>query len=387
MWTDSYYPYISGVTRSVATTKQTLSSMNHDVSVFCPSYPDATYEEGVYRFQSIKAPTKPDFYVAIPTNPKHLITLNEISPEIIHIHSPFNLGKMGLRMGTLLDIPVVFTYHSLYNMFSHYIPIIGHMTSELIESRALITARRVDALIAPSTAIRDYLLEQNIETQIFVIPTGVDVDRFRHGNPQYIQNTFNIPAQLPILLSVGRLNQEKNPETLLKSFSLAQKRKDCFLVMVGDGPMRKTLNQLAKDLNIDHRIIFTGKVPPHIMPHMYASSDIFLFSSVIDTQGLVIVEAKSAGVPCVAIGALGVKDMVENKVDGFLCENDPEDIADKTLILLNNRELLSRMKRNALVNSDKFSLEHSCAKLVNCYTSITHSKNMAMSKISRHEGH
>jgi len=78
MWTDSYYPYISGVTRSVATTRDTLKRMGHDVSVFCPSYPGAAHEEGVYRFQSIKAPTKPDYYVAIPANPKHLIALNEI---------------------------------------------------------------------------------------------------------------------------------------------------------------------------------------------------------------------------------------------------------------------------------------------------------------------
>ncbi|HHY12090.1 MAG TPA: glycosyltransferase family 4 protein [Firmicutes bacterium] len=378
MWTDSYYPYISGVTRSVATTRDTLKRMGHDVSVFCPSYPGAAHEEGVYRFQSIKAPTKPDYYVAIPANPKHLIALNEISPEIIHIHSPFNLGKMGLRMGGLLGIPVVFTYHTMYNMYSHYIPIIGQMASELVESGAFITAKQVDAVIAPSTAIRDYLAEHNVRTRIFVIPTGIDTDRFRHGNPEYIREAFNIPSQVPVLLSCGRLGQEKNPETLVKAFALIQKSIDCFLVMVGDGPMQETLVKLAEDLGISHRIIFAGKLPPNIMPHMYAGSDVFLFSSVTDTQGLVIVEAKSAGVPCVAVGALGVKDMIENSVDGLLCENAPEDIAAKALALLEDPELLSTMKSNALANADKFSLRQSCAKLVECYMEIAQTPNAAL---------
>ena len=367
MWTDSYYPYISGVTRSVATTKESLELMGHDVTVFCPSYPGTTHEDKIYRFQSIKAPTKPDYYIAFPANPKHLIALSEISPEIIHIHSPFNLGKMGLRMGKLLKIPVVFTYHTMYTLYSHYLPVIGPMASELIEAGSFMTAKQANAVIAPSTAIRDYLIEHKVRTKIFVIPTGIDVNRFRQGDPGYIRNTFNVPSGVPVLLSCGRLGPEKNPETLIKAFALIQRHIDCYLVMVGDGPLHETLVELANKLNVSHRIIFTGKTPPDIMPHMYASSDVFLFASVTETQGLVIVEAKSAGVPCVAVGALGVRDMVEHDVDGYLCENAPEAIAEKTLALLEDQELLTTMKSNALANASKFSLETTCSRLVDCY--------------------
>lgn len=370
MWTDSYYPYISGVTRSVATTKATLETMGHEVTVFCPWYPGANHEEGIYRFQSIKAPTKPDFYIAFPANPKHLIALSEISPEVIHIHSPFNLGKMGLRMGRLLKIPVVFTYHTMYNMYSHYIPLIGPMASELVEAGSFITANQADAVIAPSSAIRDYLLEHNVKTKIFVIPTGIDIERFRKGNPDYIRHTFNIPPQTPVLLSCGRLGPEKNPETLLRAFALIQRQIDCYLVLVGDGPLQRSLMELANQLDMAHRIIFAGKVPPDIMPHMYAGADLFLFASVTETQGLVIAEAKSAGVPCVAVGALGVKDMMEHNVDGYLCENAPEHIAEKALALLEDQELLSTMKSNALANAAKFSLETTCNKLLECYKQV-----------------
>jgi 1,2-diacylglycerol 3-alpha-glucosyltransferase len=370
MWTDSFYPYISGVTRSVATTRETLERMGHKVTVFCPSYPGTTPEEGVYRFQSVKAPTKPDFYIAFPANPKHLIALGEISPDIIHIHSPFNLGKTGLRMGRLLKIPVVFTYHTMYNMYSHYIPVIGQMASELVEAGSFITAKQADAVIAPSTAIRDYLLQHNVKTKVFVIPTGINVDRFRHGDPDYICETFNIPPQVPVLLSCGRLGPEKNPETLIKAFALIHKHMDCYLVMIGDGPLHEALRGLANKLGVGHRVVFAGKVPPDLMPHMYAGSDVFLFASLTDTQGLVIVEAKSAGVPCVAVGALGVKDMVEHDVDGYLCENAPEDLAQKTLALLQDPERLSTMKSNALANASRFSLETTCNKLVECYMEV-----------------
>ena len=336
MWTDSYYPYVSGVTRSVATTRDTLKRMGHDVSVFCPAYPGAVKEEGVYRFQSIKAPTKPDFYVAIPVNPKHLMVLNDISPQVIHIHSPFNLGKMGLRMGALFGIPVVFTYHTMYNMYSHYIPMIGQMASELVESGAFRTAKEADAVIAPTAAIRDYLLEHNVNNKIFVIPTGIDTNKFREGDAGYIRKAFDIPPEIPILLTCGRLGKEKNPETLIRAFSLIQKQIDCFLVLVGDGPLKQSLSELADELKVGHRTIFTGRLDPEVMPYMYAGSDIFVFSSLTDTQGLVIAEAKSAGVPCVAVGALGVKDMVEHNIDGFLCENDPKEIAFRTLSLLEN---------------------------------------------------
>ncbi len=378
MWTDSYYPYVSGVTRSVAASRDTLSLMGHDVSVFCPSYPGAGYEPGVYRFPSIKAPTKPDYYVAIPVNPKHLITLKEISPQVIHIHSPFNLGKMGLRLGSLFGIPVVFTFHTMYNMYSHYIPMIGQRASDLVEIGALGTARSVDAIIAPSSAIRDYLLNHNVNTKIFVIPTGIDVAQFQKGNHEYIRKTFNLPAELPVLLSCGRLGQEKNPETLVKAFSFIQKRIDSVLVLAGDGPLKEKLEKLSSQLGVSHRVVFAGKIEPAAMPHMYAGADLFLFSSVTDTQGLVIAEAKSAGIPCVAVGALGVKDMVDNGIDGFLCDNDPYDIARKASFLLENPEYLKKMKCNAISNAKKFSIEESCKKLANCYLQLIQTRKLAL---------
>lgn len=370
MWTDSYYPYISGVTRSIKLTKDTLTRMGHSVSVFCPSYPEADQEPNVYRFPSIKSPTKPDYYIAVPVNPKHLMAIKELAPDVIHAHSPFNLGKMGITVGTILDIPTVFTFHTMYNMYSHYVPLIGNSIAELIEFGAIGTAKSVDAVIAPSSAIRDYLRDHGVTTDIFVIPTGIEIDQFLNGDASYIRETYGVPDDLPILLTCGRLGREKNPECLLRAFSIIRKSLDSVLVMVGDGPLREELEQLAEELNVADRVIFSGKVNPDLMPHFYASADLFMFSSLTDTQGLVIAEAKAAGLPCVAVGALGVKDMVAHNVDGFLCDNDPSCLAQKALLLLENPSLMDTMRTNALCNAHNFSIEKTCARLVECYETV-----------------
>ena len=370
MWTDSYYPYVSGVTRSIKLTKETLTEMGHHVSVFCPSYPDATTEPNVYRFPAIKSPTNPDYYIAVPVNPKLLLAIKEMSPDVIHAHSPFNLGKMGITIGHLLEIPVVFTFHTMYNMYSHYMPLIGENISDLVETAAISTAKSVDALIAPSPSIRNYLVDRNVDTEIFVIPTGIEVELFRNGDKSYIRRTYDVPDHVPILITCGRLAKEKNPECLLQAFSLIQKQLDCMMFFVGDGPLKQELVALAEQLGISHRIVFTGKISPEMMPHFYASADLFLFASLTDTQGLVIAEAKAAGLPCVAVGALGVRDMVEHGVDGFLCENDAKCLAEKALLLLQNRDLMDTMRSNALSNAEKFSIKKTCVDLLNCYQTV-----------------
>lgn len=377
MWTDSYYPYVSGVTRSIKLTKETLTKMGHSVSVFCPWYPETDPEPDVYRFPSIKSPTKSDYYIAVPVNPKHLMAIKEICPDVIHTHSPFNLGKMGVTVGNILDIPTVFTFHTMYNMYSHYVPLIGDNISELIEFGAIGTAKSVDAVIAPSSAIRDYLRERGVTTDIFVIPTGIEIDEFRNGDASYIGRTYNIPSDLPILLTCGRLGKEKNPECLLHAFSIVHESVDSVLVFVGDGPLIEELKELAEELNVSSRVVFAGKVSPEVMPHFYASADLFMFASLTDTQGLVIAEAKAAGLPCIAVGALGVNDMVEDGVDGFLCENDPNCLAQKALLLLQNPSVMESMRTNALSNAYAFSIEKTCARLIECYQTVRHTSSAA----------
>ena len=142
-----------------------------------------------------------------------------------------------------------------------------------------------------------------------------------------------------------------------------------------DGPLREHLKAKAKSLGIENRTYFAGTVPPDLMPSMYAGADLFMFASLTDTQGLVLVEAKAAGVPAVAVGALGVRDMVIDGDDGFLCDNDAGELAQKAILLLKNPAMLSRMKERAAANADAFSKEAAARRILSCYSTVMAGKN------------
>ncbi len=370
MFSDSYYPYISGVTRAVATMKDTLSSLGHEVMVFCPSYPDTEPETGVVRFPSVKAPTYAGYYVAIPYLPKVIQQVRRFSPEVIHVHSPFNLGMVGLRVGRHEGVPVALTYHTMYNMYSHYLPLIGPKVSRAIERAAFRVARRADAVITPSGAIARYLAERGATSKAIPIPNGIPVAEFQGGKPQYLHDNHGIPEGDPIILTCGRLGREKNLEVLLASFAKVIQKTAANLVLVGDGPLKDELKAKAESFGIRENTHFIGTVPPNMMANVYAGASLFMFTSLTDTQGLVLIEAKAAGLPAVAVGALGVADMVQDGIDGFLCQNDPNQIAEKAVSLLKQPALLAAMSENAKRTAQEFSRESCAQKLLECYRSI-----------------
>ena len=268
---------------------------------------------------SLRSPTNAAYYVAIPPFVGLRKSLLGIRPDVIHIHSPFNLSRAGYSIGRRNGIPVVMTYHTMYNLYSHYVPVGGKRVSNMVERMAFRVANAVDAVVTPSRVLADYLREHGVRTPLFPIPNGIPVEDFQGGNRHYAHERYGIPRDIPVIISCGRLGIEKNIEVLLRAFALVRKKKDAALLLVGDGPLREHLQGLARSLGVGDRAFFAGSVPPETMPHMYASSDMFMFASLTDTQGLVLVEAKAAGLPAVAVGALGVKDMVIDGEDGFLC--------------------------------------------------------------------
>jgi 1,2-diacylglycerol 3-alpha-glucosyltransferase len=228
----------------------------------------------------------------------------------------------------------------------------------------------VDAVVTPSSVLADYLRSHGIETPLFPIPNGIPVESFQGGDRNYARERYGIPKDLPVIVSCGRLGIEKNIEVLLRAFAAVRAKRDAAILLVGDGPLREHLRNLSVSLGVGDRTFFTGSVPPDVMPHMYASADLFMFASLTDTQGLVLVEAKAAGLPAVAVGALGVKDMVKDGEDGFLCANDPDDLAGRAVYLLENPQVLSRMQEKARENAMAFSREAAAAKILKCYESV-----------------
>lgn len=371
IFTDSYLPYTSGVVRSIQTFSEELTGNGHEVFIFAPSYRDCRKENRVFRFSSIPSPTNRDFTLAMPFSIKFKPTIKKLNLDLIHVHSPFLLGRLGARYARRLGIPLVFTFHTLYDQYVHYVPFAQSLTKDLAQRISRDFCNHCDLVIVPTTVVENYLHEIGVSASIRVVPTGIKVMNYQSGDQNWLRRRFNLPEGERILLFVGRLGQEKNIGFLLECFAkINGEMRNTRLVLVGGGPEEDELKNKAAELEIAEQVTFTGVLPPSDVVNCYAGADIFVFSSVTETQGIVIGEAKAAGFPVVAVAAFGVSEMVDDGVDGFLTELEPAQFIEKITLLLKDDELYQRMSHNARENAENLSTANCTAKLIDCYSQV-----------------
>lgn len=368
-FTDSYRPYISGVVRSIDTFRKELTKMGHRVYIFAPNYPNCPKEEGVYRFASLPSPTHPDFTLAIPFSLQLRRTLKKLDLQVIHTHSPFLLGKLGAKYAKRNNIPLVTTYHTLYEQYTtHYVPFARSISSKVVKKYTIDYCNECDLVVAPTNIIKDGIISGGVKTPVEVIPTGVDLDEYSKGDPSLLRQQLGKGPDTHILLSVGRLGYEKNIDFLLRAFQkILSFKPNTHLVLAGGGPQQSEFQQLAKDLGIDRYVTFAGMLPRHKLVNAYLGADLFVFASVTETQGLVIGEAKAAGLPVVAVDANGVSEMVKHGEDGYLTPCREDLFSKSVLEILDNESLRRNMAVRALKNAQALSSYHSAMKLLAAY--------------------
>ena len=210
---------------------------------------------------------------------------------------------------------------------------------------------------------------------IQVIPTGIKLNDFHKEQKDWLQKKFNLHPGCRVLMSVGRLGKEKNFGFIIQSFKhITESFPAIRLVMVGDGPEKEALAKQCRDLGIADRVIFTGTLTGEETALAYNSAHIFVFASVTETQGLVVGEAKSAGLPVVAVRAFGVSEMVEDGVDGFLTDLDRDQFINRVKLLLEDEELRRTMGKTAALNAEKISAQNCTNRLLNSYFEVLHRK-------------
>lgn len=378
IFTDSYLPYTSGVVRSIQTFKEELTNLGHDVFIFAPSYKNCNNESRVFRFASIPSLTNREFTLAVPFSLRLKPIIEGLQLDLIHVHSPFLLGRLGARYARKGGVPLVFTYHTLYEEYVHYVPFARSFTKELAQKVSRDFCNQCNLVIVPTGIIADYLQKIGVTANIRKVPTGIKIGQFQNVDRAWLRQHFNISPQEKILLFVGRLGQEKNIGLLLESFRLVNTEiNQTTLVLVGGGPEEEELRTEAGRLGIGEKVIFTGTLPPEEVANCYAGSDIFVFSSVSETQGIVIAEAKAAGLPVVAVGAYGVSEMVEHGMDGYLTEPEPLQLAKYICHVLKYDNLRKQLGSRAKANATKLSSVNCTAQLVKCYTELLGSSKLA----------
>jgi len=315
IFTDSFFPQINGLVIAVDTIANELSKKN-DVYVVIPKNHIKKYSTK-YKLISIPAAPfifLPEYRVSSIFSFKILKLLLSTKFDVIHTHTFFSLGIMGLILGKIFKIPVIHTYHTYFEEYLHYIKLSPKTGGWIVKLISKWYCNLCDKIIVPSQMMRDVLISYGVKREIKVIPTGIEIKRFVKGNRNKWREKMNIPLNARVLLYVGRIAKEKNIFFLLECFRFVRKKvKDVYLLIVGDGPLRKDVMKYLNRFNLKNYVKITGYVNPIEIRDVYACGDIFVFASVTETQGLVILEAISAGLPVVAVAERGTKFTLPSK--------------------------------------------------------------------------
>ena len=271
LFTNNYVPFCGGVTISVETLRRGLEARGHEVWVLAPRFPGAVDDPPrVLRYPSIPATTYPDFPLAIPFARRLAARVRDLDVDVFHAHHPFLLGPAAARLARRLGRPLVFTYHTRYEKYAHYVPFSRAVVERAAVELSARFARRADAVIAPSARVRDELVRRGVGAPLAVIPTGVDLERFRPGERAAARRALGLSLDEPLLLYVGRLDREKSVERVLVAFdhvtgTLPRAR----LALVGQGKEAAHLRALAARLPSASRVRFLGARPHDALPVCY----------------------------------------------------------------------------------------------------------------------
>ncbi|MDR1160089.1 MAG: glycosyltransferase family 4 protein [Syntrophomonadaceae bacterium] len=379
IFTDSYKPYTSGVVNSIVSFKEELSRWGHEIFIFAPNYFNHSEEEpGVYRMKSLPSPTNSDYSLAIPYYPKMQNLLKKIELDLIHAHSPFILGQVGLHCAQKQQLPLIFTYHTMYDQYVHYVPMAHDLVKKLIVQYSKYYCNKCDHVIVPSSIVKRKLNAQRITTPMTVIPTGVQLQKFATGDSGWLNEHYPATRNKKILLFVGRLTKEKNLEFLIEAFKDIHEQKiETVLVLVAGGPFEEKLKDLAvaSGLILDEDIIFTGVLPYETLGNVYHSAHLFVFTSKTETQGLVLLEAMASGLPAVAVRAGGVEDMVDSGQNGMLCAERRLDFKNAVCSLLDDEQVYMNMVQQAYKKAEKLSSIHMARKMEKLYRMVVNDNN------------
>ena len=387
MLTNNYRPFVGGVPVSVERQAQELVKLGHQVTVFAPTYEsdnpeeaesfqekileaDARSPERVIRYCSQKK--KMDNGMVYPgIYPAEIIeTFERERFDCIHVHHPMFVGPWALWLGRKYGLPVIYTYHTRYEEYLHYIPClrinerstpvkkkaVEWIQKKVIPSYMKWFCNRCDMVFAPSAGMQQMIRGYGVNTPIAIFPTGLDDSYFRRNvkRAQEIRTEYS-RGKKHLFVTVSRLEKEKNYGFLLRGIAeLRQKAGDDFHVLIiGDGSQKSQLKVGTSILGIQDMVTFAGNIPNDQVKDYLSAADLFLFASKSETQGIVLAEAMAAGTPVVAVHATGADDIVEDGVNGFLTEEREEMWASKIIEAL-KKENYEGMRKAALISGENY---------------------------------
>ena len=326
LFTDTYFPQVSGVATSIRTLKTELEKQGHAVFIFTTTDKDVNrYED----WQIIRIPSVPFFAfkdrrLAYRGFTKALEIAKQYQLDIIHTQTEFSLGLLGVWIARELKIPVIHTYHTQYEDYVHYIAKGLLIRPSMVKYLVRGFLHDVDGVICPSEIVHDLLSDYKVKVEKRVIPTGIDLAKFERPEigPEQLRDLrekLGIKEDEKMLLSLSRVSYEKNIQAVLAAFSDVLKEElKVKLVVAGDGPYLDNLKEQALQLNIQDSVIFTGMIAPSETALYYKAADFFISASTSETQGLTYLESLASKTPVIAHGNPYLDNLITDKMFGTL---------------------------------------------------------------------
>ncbi|MCG6863099.1 MAG: glycosyltransferase [Chromatiaceae bacterium] len=401
---DVYFPRVNGVSTSIQTFATEFAKKGHEVTLIAPEYASATRGErggsswpaassGSAAIPSAGYPRGelPGFEVIrvasryLPVDPEdRILRMRQIHPlvprladrgyDLVHIQTPFVAHYAGLNLARRLGVPVVESYHTFFEQYvDKYVTFLPASWMRLAARHfSAAQCRDVDALVVPSHAMLSVLETYGVRTPARVIPTGIDLEQFGHGNGGRFRRCHEISADRAVLVHVGRLAFEKNVDFLLRMLVRVKREiPDVLLVIAGEGPARRNLESLSVTLGLRENILFVGYLSrDRELDDCYSAGDGFVFASRTETQGLVILEAMALGVPVISTAVMGTKEVLDGGQGSLIAEEDEVDFASKAVRLLSDPSLRDRLSAQARAYAQSWSAPTLADRMLDLYQAV-----------------
>lgn len=379
IFTETYTPYISGLVTSEVMLKNALEKQGHTVYVVTANLESFKYEYNENE-RILKIPGVPTgIYDSRLTSIYPIQAVNKIKSwklDVIHSQTEFAIGTFARIISKQYNIPLVHTYHTMYEDYIHYITkgyfkksskkLVEYFTKFYCETTAT-------ELIVPTTKTYKLFKEKyDFEKNIHIIPTGIEVERFYEENIDQkevnnLRKSLNILKRDFVILFVGRLAEEKNVEFLINAQKdLIKENKNIKLVIVGDGPDKEKYEELSKNNGLDNNIIFTGKAAWGDIPYYYHISNVFTTASKTETQGLTVIEAMASSVVPICMRDEAFISMITEELNGLFFETEDE-YKNHIIRLLNNKNELNRLDKQARIQAEHYSSKNYAERVLEVY--------------------
>jgi 1,2-diacylglycerol 3-alpha-glucosyltransferase len=379
LFSETYYPEINGVATSVYMLKTELEKRGHNVYVFTTTTPGAPeHEHNVFRVPSIPFILITERRVGLFYQPKLAHVIKKLNLDIIHTHTEFSLGIFGRIMARELKLPIVHTYHTIYEDYTHYIThfqALDKRAKAFARTYSKVVCNTAEQVIVPTEKTKELLMHYSVNKDISVVPTGIDLTKFNPNNylnedVAALKHRYNLNPEDKVMLYIGRVSQEKNIEELVRAMPhYMSTRENVKFVIVGSGPALEHLKELVIQLNIQDHFVFTGSQPWDTIGLFYQLGDVFVSASKSETQGLTYIEAMASGLPVVAREDKCLEDILITGCNGYTF-TDQEGIyfgLDQVFFL--DKETDYRL--NAIDKVKKFSTEEFAIQVETVYQQVT----------------